>query len=212
VGGFMLQGLAGGDGRQVFQEVLTRVSAFGVEPVGEDSLYAMAARGLLRRIGDPYAELFSPEQLAEFQRENLRNGYGGMGMLVELVRDTATVARVYAHTPAQAAGVRVGDRIVEVEGKDVTGIPLEQVTQRLLGPEGSAVRVKLVRHGAPAPLTFSANRAVVHIPVASPSVMLENQVGYVPLDRFSESAAEEVYEKLPVLGTLMRWLKRRAAS
>ncbi|HEU0053396.1 MAG TPA: S41 family peptidase [Longimicrobium sp.] len=192
-GGFMLQSLAGGDGRQVFQEVLSRVSAFGVDSIGDDSLYAMAARGLIRRIGDPYAELFSPEQLAEFQRENLRNGYGGMGMLVELVRDTATVARVYPHTPAEDAGVRVGDRIVRVEGQGVTGIPLDQVTAKLLGPEGSTVRVTFVRHGAGAPREIEARRRVVHIPVVTPSVMLDGQVGYVPLDRFSESAAEEMY-------------------
>ena len=192
VGGFMLQGAADGDGQRVFQEVLTRVSAFGVEPVGEDSLYAMAARGMLRRIGDPYAELFSPEQLAEFQRENLRNGYGGMGMLVELVRDTATVVRVYPNTPASGAAVKVGDRIVAVDGRGVTGLPLDQVTNRLLGPEGTEVRVTFVRPGERAPREVAARRAIVHIPVVSHTAVLEGGVGYVPLDRFSESSAEEV--------------------
>ena len=90
VGGFMLQSAVAENGR-LFEEVLTRVASFGVDAVPPDSLYALAARGLLRRIGDPYAELYSPQQLADFQRESLRNGYGGMGMLVELVRDTATV-------------------------------------------------------------------------------------------------------------------------
>jgi len=192
VGGFMLQS-AVGDGPRLFHEVFTRVSALRADPISEDSLYEAAARGLLRKIGDPYADLYSPQQLADFQRENLRNGYGGMGMLVELVRDTATVMRVYPGTPAEGAGVRVGDRIVEVDGQKVTGISLDRVTSRLLGPQGTTVHATLVRRGAPEPLRIEARRAVVHIPVVSYAVMLEDGIGYVPLDRFSESSAQEVY-------------------
>src|SRR3954471_11697780 len=148
VGGFMLQSAVSENG-QLFQEVLTRVAAFGVDAVPPDSLYSLAARGLLRRIGDPYAELYSPQELADFQRESLRNGYGGMGMLVERVRDTATVIRVYPGTPAAGAGVQVGDRIVRVDGDRVTGLSLDKVTARLLGPRDTKVQVTLVRHGTP---------------------------------------------------------------
>jgi carboxyl-terminal processing protease len=192
VGGFMLQS-AVSDGAQLFQEVFARVYALGADQVPEDSLYEMAARGLLRRIGDPYADLYSPEELADFQRESLRNGYGGLGMLVEVVRDTATVMRVYPQTPAEGAGVRVGDRIVEVDGVRVTGVPLDRVTARLLGPEGTTVRVALVRRGEAAPVRIEARRAVVHIPVVPYALMLDDRIGYLPLDRFSESSAEEVY-------------------
>jgi len=191
VGGFMLQSAISENGR-LFEEVLTRVAAYGVEGVPQDSLYGLAARGLLRRIGDPYADLYSPEELAQFQRENLRNGYGGMGMLVETVRDTATVMRVYANTPAAGAGVRIGDRIVEVDGQKVTGLPLDRVTAKLLGPQGTTVRATLVRHGQAEPLRIEARRAVVHVPVVPYALMLENGVGYVPLDRFSESSAQEL--------------------
>ena len=191
VGGFMLQSAVSENG-QLFQEVLARVAAFGVDSVPEDSLYALAARGLLRRIGDPYADLYSPRELAEFQRESLRNGYGGMGMLVELVRDTATVMRVYPHTPAEGAGVVVGDRIVEVDGQKVTGLTLDKVTARLLGPQGTTVRATLVRHGVGEPIRIEAHRAVVHVPVVPYALMLQDNVGYVPLDRFSESSGEEL--------------------
>jgi carboxyl-terminal processing protease len=191
VGGFMLQSAVSGNGR-LFEEVLTRVASYGVDAVPADSLYALAARGLIRRIGDPYAELYSPEQLADFQRESLRNGYGGLGMLVELVRDTATVMKVYPGTPAAGAGVRVGDRIVEVDGQKVTGLPLDRVTAKLLGPQGTTVHAVLVRRGEPAPVRIEAQRAVVHVPVVPYALMLDDHVGYVPLDRFSESSAQEL--------------------
>jgi carboxyl-terminal processing protease len=195
VGGFMLQSAISENGK-LFQEVLTRVSVYGVDGVQEDSLYALAARGMLRRIGDPYADLYSPEELAQFQRENLRNGYGGMGMLVELVRDTATVMRVYPNTPAMGAGVQVGDRIVEVDGQKVTGIPLDRVTAKLLGPQGTTVRATLVRRGQAEPLRIEARRAVVHIPVVPYALVLDGGVGYVPLDRFSETSAQELAEAM----------------
>jgi len=203
VGGFMLQSAVSQDGR-LFEEVLTRVAAYGVDGVGEDSLYALAARGLLRRIGDPYADLYSPEELAQFQRENLRNGYGGMGMLVETVRDTAVVMRVYPHTPAEQAGVRIGDRIVEVDGQKVTGLSLDRVTSRLLGPQGTTVHATLIRHDQAEPLRIEARRAVVHIPVVPYALVLDGNVGYVPLDRFSETSAQE-------LADAMGDLRRRGA-
>ncbi|HEV7590304.1 MAG TPA: S41 family peptidase [Longimicrobium sp.] len=203
VGGFMLQSAVSENGR-LFEEVLTRVASFGVDGVPPDSLYSLAARGLLRRIGDPYAELYSPQQLADFQRESLRNGYGGMGMLVELVRDTATVMKVYPGTPAAGAGVHVGDRIVEVDGQRVTRIPLDRVTARLLGPQGTTVHVTLVRHGEAEPLRIEAQRALVHVPVVPYALMLDGQVGYVPLDRFSESSAQE-------LATALDGLRARGA-
>jgi carboxyl-terminal processing protease len=203
VGGFMLQSAASEGGR-LFEEVLTRVASFGVDGVSTDSLYSLAARGLLRRIGDPYAELYSPQQLADFQRESLRNGYGGMGMLVELVRDTATVMKVYPGTPAAGAGVHVGDRIVEVDGQKVTGIPLDRVTARLLGPQGTTLHATLVRHGDAQPLRIEARRALVHVPVVPYALMLDDQVGYVPLDRFSESSAQE-------LATALEGLRARGA-
>src|SRR3954470_21124750 len=198
VGGFMLQSAVSENGR-LFEEVLTRVASFGVDAVPPDSLYALAARGLLRRIGDPYAELYSPQQLADFQRESLRNGYGGMGMLVELVRDTATVMKVYSGTPPAGAGVQVGDRIVEVDGQRVTGVTLDRVTSRLLGPEGTTVNVVLVRHGVAQPLRIEARRAVVHVPVVPYAIMLDDHVGYVPLDRFSESSAAELAQAVSSL-------------
>jgi carboxyl-terminal processing protease len=191
VGGFMLQSAVSENG-QLFQEVLTRVAAFGVDSVPEDSLYALAARGLIRRIGDPYAELYSPRELAEFQRESLRNGYGGMGMLVEIIRDTATVVRVYSHTPAEGAGLQVGDRIVEVDGQKVTGLALEKVTGRLLGPQGTVLHATIIRHGTAEPMRIEARRAVVHVPVVPYALMLQDNIGYVPLDRFSESSAAEL--------------------
>jgi carboxyl-terminal processing protease len=196
-GGFMLQRQAN-DGERLFYEVFTRIAARGVDTVSEDSLYEKAARGLLHGIGDPYAELYTPKQLAAFQREGLRNGYGGLGMLLERVRDTTVITRVYPGNPAERAGVRVGDRVIAVEGRRVIGLPLDSVTSRVLGPPGTPVRVTFVRPGEE-PVVREVNRAIVHIPVVPYNTLLEGGVGYVPLDRFSEASGEEVARAVAAL-------------
>ena len=196
-GGFMLQRQAN-DGERLFYEVFTRIAGRGVDTVSEDSLYEKAARGLLHAIGDPYAELYTPKQLAAFQREGLRNGYGGLGMLLERVRDTTVITRVYPGNPAHRAGVRVGDRVISVEGRRVIGLPLDSVTSRVLGPPGTPVRVTFVRPGEE-PVERVVNRAIVHIPVVPYSTVLEGGVGYLPLDRFSEASGEEVSRAVDAL-------------
>lgn len=189
-GGFAFQSLAGGDGSRVFYEVFNHVLNERPDTVSADALYEMAARGMLERLGDPYAELYSARQLAEFQRESLRNRYGGLGMGVERLEDTVTVTRVYPGTPAEGAGVRVGDRIVEVDGTDVVGWETSQVTARLLGTPGTGVNVVFRRAGAPRPLALQ--RAVIRIPVVPFSTVLEGGIGYVPLQQFSENARGEL--------------------
>ncbi|MBW3569818.1 MAG: PDZ domain-containing protein [Gemmatimonadetes bacterium] len=195
VGGFALQAWGGRDGERMFHEVVSHLATRGLDSLGEAQLYEKAARGLLVQIGDPYADLFSPEQLAAFSREALRNSYTGVGMQITLVRDTATVTRVFTGSPAAQGGVRPGDRVVRVDGDGVTGIPLEQVTQRLLGPPGTRVQVQYHRPGTGAvERTFVRER--VKLPSVGYAVMLEEGIGYVPLNGFNDTSGDEVMRAL----------------
>ena len=195
VGGFALQAWGGREGEQMFHEVVSRIATQGLDSLSDAQLYEKAARGLLAEIGDPYADLFSPEQLAAFSREALRNSYTGVGMQITLVRDTATVTRVFAGSPAAEAGVRPGDRVVRVGTEGVTGIPLEQVTQRLLGTPGTRVEVEYHRPGT-GPVQHAFVRERVKLPSVGYAVMLEEGIGYVPLDGFNDTSGEEVLRAL----------------
>jgi carboxyl-terminal processing protease len=191
VGGFALQAWGGRDGERLFHEVISRVATQGLDSLSDAELYEKAARGLLVQIGDPYADLFSPEQLAEFSRQALRNSYAGVGMQITTVRDTALVTRVFLGSPAARAGVQRGDRIVKVAGEPVVGLPLEQVTQRLLGTPGTAVEVDYIRHGT-GPIHHSFVRDRIKYPAVAYAVMLEPGIGYVPLESFNDTSGEEV--------------------
>ncbi|HST57351.1 MAG TPA: S41 family peptidase [Longimicrobium sp.] len=198
VGGFALQAWGGRDGERMFHEVISRIATQGLDSLTDAQLYEKAARGLLVQIGDPYADLFSPEQLAEFSRQALRNSYAGVGMQITTVRDTALVTRVFVGSPAARAGVQRGDRIVQVGGETVVGLPLDQVTQRLLGTPGTTVEVDYVRHGT-GPIHHSFVRDRVPYPSVAYAVMLEPGIGYVPLESFNDTSGEDVEAALVAL-------------
>jgi carboxyl-terminal processing protease len=198
VGGFALQAYGGRDGERLFHEVVSHLATVGLDSLNEAELYEKAARGLLVQIGDPYADLFSPEELAEFSRMALRNSYTGVGMQITLVRDTATVTRVFGGSPAAMAAVRAGDRIVRVGGEPVTGIPLDQVTQRLLGTPGTTVEVEYLRHGT-GPITHRFVRERIRYPSVGYAVMLEPGIGYVPLESFNDTSGDEVRRAIVAL-------------
>lgn len=190
-GAFFLDSAENRKGAQLFDQVLSLVSGHYVDSVASGELYEKAARGLVREIQDPYAALYSPEQLRAF---TLSTGgrYGGLGMLVEDQRGTVVVSRVYPHTPAEGAGVREGDRIVGVSGESTQGWKLAQVTDVLKGTPGTKVRVAFERPGVTAPINVEFTRAIIHIPAVPYSLMFDGKTGYIPLLQFNETAAEEV--------------------
>jgi carboxyl-terminal processing protease len=177
---------------RLLEQVFTLVSREAVDSVPEYELYQHAARGIVANLDDRYAELFSPDELARFNRNTIGNAYGGLGITIEDQRGQIAVVRVFPDTPAEAAGVQTGDRIVAIEGESTEGWKLEQVTGRLLGTPGTEVAVEFLRHGAATPVTHRIKRAQIHVPVVPYALMLDDSIGYVPLQRFSESAAHDV--------------------
>lgn len=180
------------DGARLFRQVFERVARDGIGAQPEDKLFERAARGLLQGIDDPYAELFSPEQLGSFQRNTMRNDYAGVGMQIESQPGRTVVAAVFPGSPAEQGGVLPGDRIVAVNDSTVKGRGLSEVSGRLLGVAGTSVRVTFERPGVPEPIAMTFTRARIHVPSVPYALMLDGGVGYVPLPRFNNTSAAEV--------------------
>jgi carboxyl-terminal processing protease len=197
----MIPGLAGGwvlrstlpeNGPKLFAQVLQIIGRDAIDGVTEDDAYRHAARGIVERLGDPYAELYSPEELATFSREQLGSAYAGMGMQIEDQNGAVTVTRVFPNTPAERGGVRAGDRILAVDGQTTRGLRLEEVSNRLIGPAGTKVDVAFARAGLSEPIRGTYTRAVVHIPAVPYALVLDGSVGYIALQKFNESASSDV--------------------
>ncbi|MDF1503994.1 S41 family peptidase [Roseisolibacter sp. H3M3-2] len=190
-GGWILQSRAQRDGAQLLEQVMGLVSQRFVDTVGAPALFEKAARGLVKELNDPYTELFTPKQIADFSRQT--NGrYGGLGMEIVEQSGFVTVARVFPHTPAEAAGIQEGDRIVQIDTANTRGWKTTAVQNMLLGAPGTKVKVSFARPGVMQPITDTFTRAEVHIPAVGYSIMFDGTVGYVPVTRFSEATAQEI--------------------
>jgi carboxyl-terminal processing protease len=200
MGGFILPDRSTGSGPGLFQDVVTLVSTRYIDPLAVSDVYERAAEGLVHSLGDPYAELYSPAELEEFTMV-YEGHYAGVGMLIESQQGVAVVRRVFPNTPAERHGVRMGDRVVAIDGESIEGWPLERVANSLKGTPGSTVEVKFSRHGVANPLSALIIRAVVRIPAVPFATVVASDVGYIPLLQFNETAAEEVVAALGELST-----------
>jgi carboxyl-terminal processing protease len=123
--------------------------------------------------------------------------YGGVGMLLEEQKTISSatsvvVSRIFPHTPAEDAGVREGDRIVQVDSLATNDVKIEKVSDALRGVAGTTVRVTFARPGVAEPVKLAFKRAIIHVPAVPFSTMLGDKIGYIPLQTFNENTAEEV--------------------
>ena len=190
-GGFLVQDNSSVDGRRLLDQVFTLVEQRFVDTVGSAALYEKAARGIVKELNDPYSELFSPKELAQFSQQT--NGkYAGIGMQIQDLQGAITVSTVFPHTPAEAGGVREGDRIIFVDSLSTRGWTTQKVSDYLIGQPNTRVTVKFSRPGVAEPITMNFTRQVIHIPAVPYAMMLDNRIGYVPVQRFNETSSQEV--------------------
>lgn len=175
---------------RMFQQVHHLVSERYVEEVPGDSLYRMAIEGMLRELGDPHTVFLDSAEYAELQLSTTGN-YGGLGIRITAQDEWITVVGVLPNTPAEQAGLQVGDRIVQVEGESARGWSTTDAVKVLRGPKGSAVGITVARVGVDKPLRFSITRDEVHV-VSVYAFMLDDAVGYVRLQQFSRQARDEL--------------------
>ena len=190
-GGFIVESRSARDGARLFDQVLMLVGDRFVDTVTTAQLYEKAAVGLVRELKDPFSELLPPKEYQSFSRTT--NGrYGGIGMLIEDQQGKITVSRVFPHTPAEGAGILEGDRIIFIDTAVVNGWKLDQVSNALIGTPGTTVNVKFARPGVAEPIAVKFKRAIITVPAVQYAIMLDGNIGYIPLQQFSESASEDV--------------------
>lgn len=199
LGGFLLQSRVTRQSGALLDQVLSIVQSRFVDTLDSSQLYEKAARGLVKELNDPYSELLSPKDLKQF---TTRTGghYGGVGMLIEDQKGQITITKVYHHTPAENAGVHEGDRIIQVDSLQTRGWSLQQVSDYMQGPAGTKVSVKFMRPGVAAPISIDFVRAIIRVPAIQYTMMVDNKIGYIPLDGFNETSASEMRTAVQNLG------------
>ena len=184
---------------RVLDEVVARIEQHFVDSIDADELYDAALEGVVAKLGDPNSSLLRAPDW-EDMRIRTQGEYGGVGLEVADRDSFVTVVAPIPGTPGSRAGLRPGDRIVEVEGRSVEGRGTDEVAQILRGKPGTSVRMGVRRHGVEQIIPFEITRAVIQLKAVPFAVLLEGGVGYVPVEIFNETTTEEVQAGLDSLG------------
>ena len=159
------------------------------QEVPGEELFDWALKGLAAGTGDPYTTYLTPKEMQEFQ-EAATGNYVGVGVSVNEDEDNLlTIVEIFPDSPALGAGLRVGDKIIGVDGEDVTAITESTlIINRIKGDEGSEVMVTVYRPGVEDSLDFTMKRATINVPNIT-ARMLEEKVAYIRLSRFDADIA-----------------------
>ena len=202
-GGWLVQRGAGGDAGDydraaLFDNVLQHVSRSYVDSIGVGTLYEKAVTGMLRELRDPHTVFLSPSRLARL-KESTTGQYDGVGIRIEVRDEWIVVIAPLPGTPAELAGIQTGDRIVEIEGKSTHGWSSDDATQAIRGKPGTSVSFLVERPGSAARIPFTVKRRAVHLRSVQHASQIRPGVGYVDVDIFSDSTAEELEESIRLL-------------
>ena len=160
------------------------------KPVNPQKLMDGAIEGMVAAIGDPYTIYLNQERNTT-ARSDLNGEYEGIG--AQLGFDENNVLLIVAPldgSPAEAAGIKAGDKILKIEGMTTQGISLDEAVSKIRGPAGTVVTLNLYREGEENPFDLNLTRSTINIE----SVKWEDKgdgIAYVRLSRFGESTNKE---------------------
>jgi len=147
--------------------------------------------GMLHTL-DPHSNYFDPKEWEKVQQDQ-RSRYSGIGSTIAQRNDKVYIMSPFDGTPAHRGGIRYGDQIVEINGESTEAWSSQQVSTKLVGPEGTSVTVKVSRLGATQPLEFKFVREAVKLDSVTNFYMAVNGIGYINFDRgFNFTSYDEI--------------------
>lgn len=181
------------------QIALYAVNQLYVDPTDEGKLVEDAIRGMLDKL-DPHSNYMDPEETKEMN-EPLQGNFDGIGIQFNLLTDTVYVIQVIPGGPSEKVGLMAGDRIIQVNDTVIAGVKMKNtdIMKRLRGPKGTQVRVKVMRNNKPDLIEFTITRGKIPVYSLDASYMADEETGYIKLNRFAASSADEFKEALQIL-------------
>ena len=184
---------------KTFTAAFAAVQEHYVEPVTTDKLIESAVRGMLRTL-DPHSSFFSVSDYNKLQEEQ-RGRYFGLGITIRAESPgsgrVAIVEPPSPGTPAYKVGLRAGDVISKIEGKPIDSWDLnEDVIPNLKGSKGTAVNITIERPGEPEPIELAVIRDEISLYTIKYVFRLDDEIGYVRVNKFSETTGEELNQAL----------------
>lgn len=172
------------------------INTMYVDTVNSSQLAETAIKSMLLQL-DPHSSYVSAQDLKALD-EPLEGSFDGIGIEFSIIHDTLVVASVISDGPAEKVGMRVNDRILKIDGKNIAGIGLKNndVFKLLRGKRGSRVDLEVSRKDEKSPIEFKIKRDKIPIFSVDASYMADNRVGYIKISRFGAQTHDEFVKSL----------------
>lgn len=181
------------------QLALYAITNLYVDSTDEGKLVEDAIVGMLEKL-DPHSNYMDPEE-TKAMTEPLQGNFDGIGIQFNVLTDTLYVIQVIPGGPSEKVGLMAGDRIIFVNDTLIAGVKMKtpDIMKRLRGPKGTEVRVKVLRNKDPELIEFKIIRGKIPVHSLDAAYMADKQTGYIKLNRFAASSADEFREALEKL-------------
>lgn len=174
----------------ILYTLMRELDMFYVDSVETEKIFEKGITEMLSEL-DPYTTFIPEEDMADF-RFMTTGKYGGIGSLIGQRDSFVMVTDPYEGKPAQRNGLRPGDRFLEINGKNVVGKKVSDISDLLKGVPGTQVEIKVLREGERKPVKFAFNRETISISPVPYYGMLENKTGYIRFSNFTDKSSKYV--------------------
>ncbi len=165
---------------------LVKQKYVGIDEVQDQDLLYGAIQGALGSLDDPYSSFFDPAEAKKFE-EDLSGSFGGIGAEIGLRGNVLTVISPLKGNPAEAAGIKAGDRILEINSTSTADMSVDRAVTLIRGKPGTEITLKIFREGWKDTQDFTFNRAIISLPTLDWEIKDEN-IGYIKIHNFNPKA------------------------
>ncbi|MDC0343882.1 S41 family peptidase [Pelagibacteraceae bacterium] len=182
----------------LFGEVLEKVKKDYVDEVDQSKIMDSAINGVLQSL-DPYSAYMSPELFKSMQTET-RGEFGGLGIEIGMESGVVKVISPIADTPASEAGIKAGDYIVKIDGKQVQGKSLMEAVKLMRGAVDTSIKLVIRRKGVKKSLEFEIIRKIIEVKSVETKILgNKKKIGYVRLKSFNENSDEQLFKQIKII-------------
>jgi carboxyl-terminal processing protease len=174
---------------ELMDQIYENLELYFVDELQPGKLSKVAIDAMLKEL-DPYTVYYHESNIEDY-RLMTTGQYGGIGALIKKVDDYIVISEPYESNPAQKSGLMAGDKILEIDGKTMFKKTTDQVSDALKGPKGTVVKVLIERLNE-GKKTIEITRDEIKIPDVPYYGIIKDKVGYISLNSFTQTAAEEV--------------------
>ncbi|MCX8083545.1 MAG: S41 family peptidase [Calditerrivibrio sp.] len=180
---------------EMFSDALDIIERKYVDQVDPQKLIQGAIKGMLNEL-DPHSNFMDKQAFDNFKTE-IKGEFGGLGITIGMRDKVLTIIAPIEDTPAHRAGLKAGDKIIKIDGKSTANITIDEAVNKLRGTPGTSVTITILRGSDSKPFDVTIVREVIKVKTVK--FQVKDDIGYLRLTQFNETASSELSKALEKL-------------